>query len=263
MPTDTRLKIAIVGTGISGLSAAWLLSQRHDVTVYERADRVGGHSNTVVASIGRRAFPSIPASSSSTDDLSQSDGAVRAARRADPDVGHVVCRVDRRRRARIFRQRAVGALRPSRATCSGPASGRCSRTSCDSTGRRRSTPQLIDDEQVSLGDYLERAGTATPSATTICCRWRARSGRPRRPRCCLIRPRRSFVSTTITACCSCAAPGLGDRRRRQPHLCRTTDAVLSPIGSGSIRRVRKCAAAGTAALSSPTRAADRSATTMS
>jgi predicted NAD/FAD-binding protein len=52
MFSNTRLKIAIVGTGISGLSAAWLLSQRHDVTVYERADRIGGHSNTVQASIG-------------------------------------------------------------------------------------------------------------------------------------------------------------------------------------------------------------------
>ncbi len=52
MCSDTRLKIAVVGTGISGLSAAWLLSQRYDVTVYERADRIGGHSNTVLASIG-------------------------------------------------------------------------------------------------------------------------------------------------------------------------------------------------------------------
>lgn len=40
-------RIAIVGTGISGMAAAWLLSQRHDVTVYERDDRIGGHSNTV------------------------------------------------------------------------------------------------------------------------------------------------------------------------------------------------------------------------
>ena len=57
MPTDIRLKVAIVGTGISGLSAAWLLSQRHDVTVYERADRVGGHSNTILASVGGRIIP--------------------------------------------------------------------------------------------------------------------------------------------------------------------------------------------------------------
>ena len=57
MTTDMRLKIAVVGTGISGLSAAWLLSQRHDVTVYEQADRVGGHSNTVVASVGGKDIP--------------------------------------------------------------------------------------------------------------------------------------------------------------------------------------------------------------
>jgi uncharacterized protein len=42
-----RKRIAVVGTGISGMSAAWLLSRRHDVTVYERDGRPGGHSNTV------------------------------------------------------------------------------------------------------------------------------------------------------------------------------------------------------------------------
>ncbi|MCX7310566.1 MAG: FAD-dependent oxidoreductase [Alphaproteobacteria bacterium] len=57
MPVHTRLKIAIVGTGISGLSAAWLLSQQHDVTIYERADRIGGHSNTILASVGGRTIP--------------------------------------------------------------------------------------------------------------------------------------------------------------------------------------------------------------
>ncbi len=40
-------KIAIIGTGISGLGAAYLLSRRHDVTVYEKAARIGGHSRTV------------------------------------------------------------------------------------------------------------------------------------------------------------------------------------------------------------------------
>ncbi|WP_158812619.1 NAD(P)/FAD-dependent oxidoreductase [Methylocapsa sp. S129] len=42
-----RLNIAVVGTGISGLSAAWLLSQKHDVTVFEAEGRPGGHSHTV------------------------------------------------------------------------------------------------------------------------------------------------------------------------------------------------------------------------
>lgn len=43
------MKIAVIGTGITGMSAAWLLSQAHDVTVFEREDRIGGHSNTVDA----------------------------------------------------------------------------------------------------------------------------------------------------------------------------------------------------------------------
>jgi len=41
------LKIAVIGTGIAGMSAAWLLNSRHRVTVYEKAPRPGGHSNTV------------------------------------------------------------------------------------------------------------------------------------------------------------------------------------------------------------------------
>lgn len=42
-------RIAVVGSGISGLSCAWLLSQDHDVTLFEADDRLGGHSCTVDA----------------------------------------------------------------------------------------------------------------------------------------------------------------------------------------------------------------------
>ena len=42
------MKIAIVGSGISGLGAAYLLTRAHDVTVFERDDRPGGHSHTIV-----------------------------------------------------------------------------------------------------------------------------------------------------------------------------------------------------------------------
>jgi predicted NAD/FAD-binding protein len=40
-------RIAIVGTGISGLGAAWALHEDHDIVVFEAAERLGGHSNTV------------------------------------------------------------------------------------------------------------------------------------------------------------------------------------------------------------------------
>ncbi len=44
------MRIAIVGTGIAGNAAAWALStgSPHEITVYEKDSRPGGHANTVV-----------------------------------------------------------------------------------------------------------------------------------------------------------------------------------------------------------------------
>ncbi len=42
-----RLRIAVVGAGIAGLGAAWLLSRRHDVVLFEADSRLGGHARTV------------------------------------------------------------------------------------------------------------------------------------------------------------------------------------------------------------------------
>ncbi len=55
--TDDRARVAVIGTGISGLSAAWLLSRRCEVTVFESAGRVGGHSNTVEVQAAGRTIP--------------------------------------------------------------------------------------------------------------------------------------------------------------------------------------------------------------
>ena len=40
------MRIAVVGSGISGLASAWLLSRKHEVVLFEAADRLGGHTHT-------------------------------------------------------------------------------------------------------------------------------------------------------------------------------------------------------------------------
>lgn len=44
-----RQKIAVIGSGISGMACAHFLHPHHDLTLFEKDDRVGGHSNTVMA----------------------------------------------------------------------------------------------------------------------------------------------------------------------------------------------------------------------
>ena len=46
---ENRQKIAIVGSGISGMACAHFLHPHHDITLFEKEDRLGGHSHTVMA----------------------------------------------------------------------------------------------------------------------------------------------------------------------------------------------------------------------
>ncbi len=51
------MRIAVVGSGIAGLSAAWLLSRWHQVTLYEADNRLGGHTHTVDVTLDGQTFP--------------------------------------------------------------------------------------------------------------------------------------------------------------------------------------------------------------
>jgi predicted NAD/FAD-binding protein len=50
-------RLAIIGTGIAGLGCAHFLHARFDLTIYEQADYIGGHTNTITVDEGGRAVP--------------------------------------------------------------------------------------------------------------------------------------------------------------------------------------------------------------
>ena len=52
-----REKIAIVGSGISGMACAHFLSKDHEITLFEKDDRIGGHSHTVMVDEGATKIP--------------------------------------------------------------------------------------------------------------------------------------------------------------------------------------------------------------
>jgi predicted NAD/FAD-binding protein len=51
------MRIAVVGSGITGIGAAWALSKKHDVTLYEAEDRPGGHARTIDIDMGGYSLP--------------------------------------------------------------------------------------------------------------------------------------------------------------------------------------------------------------
>ncbi|MDW1820473.1 MULTISPECIES: NAD(P)/FAD-dependent oxidoreductase [unclassified Vibrio] len=56
MKTAGRKKIAIVGTGISGLTCGYYLHKEHDVTLFEANDYIGGHTATVDVSLDGKEY---------------------------------------------------------------------------------------------------------------------------------------------------------------------------------------------------------------
>ncbi len=50
--SQSQSRIAVVGAGVAGLTAAYILQRRHHVTIFEKNDYAGGHTNTVMIPSG-------------------------------------------------------------------------------------------------------------------------------------------------------------------------------------------------------------------
>ncbi len=55
--SNDRLRIAVIGAGVSGLTSAWLLAEKHDVELFEAGDYAGGHTNTETVELGGTHWP--------------------------------------------------------------------------------------------------------------------------------------------------------------------------------------------------------------
>ncbi|WP_455824607.1 NAD(P)/FAD-dependent oxidoreductase [Pseudomonas graminis] len=50
------MKVAIIGSGIAGLTSAYLLSRRHDIVLFEAGERIGGHTHTVNVTVEDKSY---------------------------------------------------------------------------------------------------------------------------------------------------------------------------------------------------------------
>ena len=173
------MRIAIVGAGIAGLGAAWLLQrQGHAVTLFEADARLGGHTATVDVTLDGKTFPvdtgflvfndrTYPKLIALFDELGVTSVASEMS---------FSCRIDRAS-AGMGRHQPRGRCSRSPATRCVRRSGACSPTSRASTGapcRCKTAPARGRSRSANTST---RRTIRRHSATGTCCRWRPRSGR--------------------------------------------------------------------------------------
>jgi predicted NAD/FAD-binding protein len=152
---DKRQRVAVIGGGIAGLGSAWLLADKHEVTLFEAADYAGGHTNTVDLQLEGQSFAVDTGFWYSTSAPTQSDCAV-------PCAGRAVLRTDMSFSVSLDRAGRMGGQLAGHRVCPAqqtavPVSTACCMTFCASTGRAAACcklPPRTDAGRAAAGGRL-------------------------------------------------------------------------------------------------------------
>ena len=194
------MKIAVIGAGVAGLGAAWSLSSRNEVVVYERESRFGGHSCTVDVPTARGPMPvdvgfivynerNYPNLVALFEHLGVATEESEMSFAVSLDGG------------RFEYASSYGGYLAQRRNVVRPSFLRMTR---DILRFNRLAPTTAFARRESRLHYRRLRRRAPRSAmnfaTAIWCRWPRASGRRRSGACSTIRRRPSHASSTITAC---------------------------------------------------------------
>ena len=214
-------RIAVIGSGVAGLTAAHVAARSAHVTLYEADARLGGHADT--HDVGR-ASPSTPASSCTTSAPTRRccDSSPSSASRRSRPRCRCRCATSRPAWSTPARSVCAGCSRPD-ATCAAPGSCGCSPRSRASTVRlaRCSNAPAEPTTTRRCATSSPRAASRRTSAGTSWSRSSRRCGRA---------TRRSR-STTPRATCSSSSPTTGCSRspaRRSGARSSAAPASTSP-----------------------------------
>jgi Predicted NAD/FAD-binding protein len=193
------MKIAIIGTGISGLTAAWHLHRKHELTLFEANDYIGGHANTVDVEFWGRRYAVDTGFIVFNDwtyphfiDLLDQLGVA-----SQPTLMSFSVRCERT--GLEYNGQDLNTLFAQRFNLFRPSFHRMLR---DILRFNREAPALLDgDQTITLNAYLREQGYSRGiRSNTTSSRWRRRSGRRNRKPWARCRRGSSCNSSRITAC---------------------------------------------------------------
>ena len=233
---SARARVAVVGSGVSGLTAAYLLRDTADVTLFEASARVGGHVHTHHPTLDDGTTAAVDSGFIVCNDrtyptlLRLFDELGVAVRPTEMSMG---IRCDGCGLQFVGGRGLAWRLRPATTAASTRGSGGC----CSAYGASNGSRWRISRDHVDSDGDLRRVPDAAPasaptSSTTTPYPSSRACGRAATTTRCATRPATSSPSSATTASCRCAMRRSGTssraaRRRTSTRSCETLDEVVT------------------------------------